>query len=187
MTASTVPTTTGVQTRWVWGIDSVDLGDGYLLGPCAGDANQVACITRDGSVIGSAEHLELLVDTLDILDGVTDPVESVELIAADYVATFLADRQAACPHLEFRALVPVPVAVGGAPGLRYGFEELDGTDTVERNLIYGVRVDDTIDLYGFAAIVEGACLSNEGELTDPDSLDSVLPALDQVMAVVESG
>jgi hypothetical protein len=58
---------------------------------------------------------------------------------------------------------------------------------VEKNMIYGVRVNESIDLYGFAAIAEGACLSNEGELTDPVTLDSVLPALDQAMAVVESG
>jgi hypothetical protein len=184
---STVPSTTGVQTRWVWGIDTVELGGGYSLGPCDGDADQIACITKDGSVIGSAEHLEFPVDTFVLLDGVADPVESVELIAADYVATFLADRRATCPDLEFRALAPAPVAVGGAPGLRYGFEELDGSEVVETNIVYGVRVDETIDLYGFAAIAEGACLSNEGELTEPVTLDRVLPALDQAMAVVESG
>ena len=184
---STIPTATTAIDSWTWGVDEVDLGGGYLLGQCEGDANQVACITKDGSAIGSAEHLEFPVDTFVFLDGVTDPVASVELMAADYVATFLADRQATCPHLEFRALAPAPVAVGGAPGLRYGFEELDGTETVERNMIYGVRVDDTIDLYGFAAIAGGACLSNEGELTDPDTLDDMLPALDRAMAVVESG
>jgi hypothetical protein len=189
VTTTTVPTTntSAVPERWVWGVDEVDLGDGYLLGQCEGDANQVACISKDGSVIGSAEHLEFPVDTFDLLGGVTDPVESVELIAADYVATFLADRQATCPHLVFRAVVPAPVAVSGAAGLRYGFEELDGTEVVEKNLIYGVRVDETIDLYGFAAIAKGACLTNEGELTDPVTLDRVLPVLDQAMAVVESG
>ena len=186
--APTVPTTTTTATEsWVWGIDSVDLGDGHLLGPCEGDADQIACISKDGSVIGSAEHLEFPADTFEVLDGVTDPVASIELIAADYVATFLADRQATCPQLEFRALAPDPVEVGGASGLRYGFEQLDGTEAVEKNIIYGARVGDTIDLYGFAAIAEGACLSNEGELTDPDTLDSVLPALDRALAVVESG
>lgn len=184
---STVPTTTTATESWVWGIDSVDLGEGHLLGPCEGDADQIACISNDGSVIGSAEHLEFPADTFEVLEGVTDPVASIELIAAEYVATFLADRQATCPQLEFRALAPDPVEVGGAPGLRYGFEQLDGTETVERNIIYGARVGDTIDLYGFAAIAEGACLSNEGELTDPDTLDSVLPALDRALAVVESG
>jgi hypothetical protein len=184
---STVPTTTGVQTRWVWGVDEVDLGDGYLLGQCEGDANQIACITQDGSLIGSAEHLPLPVDSFDILDGVDDPVESIELIAVDYVATFLADRQSSCPHLEFRQLAPTPVTIGVGPGLRFGFEEREGPVVVEKNMIYGVRVNESIDLYGFAAIAEGACLSNEGELTDPVTLDSVLPALDQAMAVVESG
>jgi hypothetical protein len=165
----------------------VELGDGYFLGPCEGDANQIACFTSDGTVIGSAEFLALSVADFDLLDGVDDPIESVELIAADYIATFLADRQSTCPNLEFSELAPVTVDVGGVPGLRYGFEEQDGALTVEKNVIYGVRVEDTIDLYSFAAITEGACLSNEGELTDPATLDSLLTALDQVMAAVESG
>ena len=186
-TAAGTTTTTAVIESWAWGVDEVDLGDGYFLGPCEGDANLIACITKDGAVIGSAEHLEFPVDTFDVLDGVTDPVASIELIAADYVATFVEDRQATCPHLEFQAVAPAPVLVGGAPGLRYGFEELDGTDVVEKNTIYGVRADATIDLYGFAAIAEGACLSNEGELTDPAVLNGLQPRLDHVMTGVKSG
>jgi len=190
LAATTIPATTTTTTAlesWIWGIDSVDLGGGYSLGPCEGDANQIACITSNGSVIGSAEFLALPVTSFDILDGVVDPIESVELIAADYIATFLADRQSICPNLEFRELAPVTVDVGGDPGLRYGFEEHDGALTVEKNLIYGVRVGDTLSSYSFAAIAYGACLSNEGELTDPATLDSLLAALDRVMATVESG
>jgi hypothetical protein len=187
VTASTVPTTTGVETTWDWGIDEVDLGDGYSLAPCEGNADQIACVIKDDSVIGSAEHLALSVESFDILDGVDDPVESIELIATDYVATFLADRNSTCPHLEFRELAPTPVTIGAGPGLRYGFEERDGPVVVEKNMIYGVRAEGTIDLYGFAAIAEGACLSNEGELTHPAVLDGLQPRLDHVMAGVESG
>ena len=184
---STVPTTTGVQTGWVWGIDSVDLGEGYVLGPCEGDANQIACFTKDGSVIGSAEYLALPVDSFDLLDGVEDPLESIELIAADYIATFMADRQSTCPNLEFKELTRMTVTVGGRPGVRYGFEEVEGTRTVEKNVIYGVRVEETINLYGFAAMAEGACLSNEGELGDPAIVDSLMAGLDRALALVESG
>jgi len=187
VTASTVPATTDVQTSWVWGIDEVDLGDGYFLGPCEGDADQIACVIKDDSVIGAAEHLPLSVESFDILDGVDDPVETIELIAVDYLATFLADRQTTCPHLEFRELAPTPVTIGTGPGLRYGFEELDGSDLVEKNLIYGVRQEQTIHLFSFSAIAEGACLSNEGELTDPALLDGLQPRLDEIMAGVESG
>ena len=187
MASSTVPTTTNVRTTWVWGIDSVELGGGHSLGPCEGDADQIACITKDDAVVGSAEFLLLPVDSFDLLDGVVDPVESIELIAADYVATFQTDRQSTCPNLEFKELTPGAVSVGGLPGLRYGFEELDGVEIVERNLIYGVRIGENINLYSFAAIADGACLSNEGELSDPAILDALLPGLDRVMALVESG
>jgi hypothetical protein len=187
VTASSGSTTTRAQAGWVWGIDSVELGDGHSLGPCEGDANLIACIAKDGEVIGSAEGLLLPVLGFDALDGVDDPVESIEIIAADYLSTFADDRQSTCPHLEFQELVSAAVSVGGNPGLRYGFEELDGAAVVEKNLIYGVRVDDSINLYNFSAIADGACLSNEGELTDPATLDRLLTALDQVMATVESG
>ena len=80
-----------------------------------------------------------------------------------------------------------PRIVGGQPGLRYGFEEIEGDRVVEKNVIYGVRRDETIGLFTFSAIADGACLSNEGELTDPAVLDFLLPRLHQAMAVVESG
>jgi hypothetical protein len=157
------------------------------LGQCEGDADQIACFVKDGSVIGSAEHLPLPVESFDVLDGVDDPVETIELIAIDYVATFLTDRQTTCPHLEFRELAPTPVTIGAGPGLRYGFEEIDGSNVVEKNLIYGVRQEETIHLFSFSAIAEGACLSNEGELTDPAVLDDLQAGLDEIMAAVESG
>jgi hypothetical protein len=186
---TTPPTTTTISAieSWAWGVGEVDLGDGYALGPCSGDADQFACISRNGSVIGSAEHLAFPVDAFDFLDGVDDPAESIELIAADYVSTFTSDREATCPNLEFVSLVPTTSTIGGREGLRYGFEELDEERVVEKNVIYGVRGDETIDLFGFSAIAEGACLSNEGELTDPEVLDFLLPRLDQAIAVVDSG
>ena len=185
-TTTVVPSTT-VQEPWVWGVDEQALRQGYLLGPCEGDANQIACIAQDGIVIGSAEYLALPVDSFESLEGVDDPVKSMEIIAGDYLSTFRADRESACPDLEFRELPPTPVTVGGQPGLRYGFDELDGARVVERNLIYGVRKADVIGLFNFSATTDSACLSNEGELDDPAILDSLLPTLDQVMAVVEPG
>jgi hypothetical protein len=184
---STIPTTTSATDSWVWGVDEVELGDGYSLGPCEGDANQIACIGKEGSVIGSAERLELPVDTFDILDGVDDPVESIEIIAADYLSTFAEDRQSTCPGLEFQELAPAPVVIAGGPGLRYGFEERDGGRVVEKNIIYGARVESTINLFNFSAIADGACLGNEGELTDPAVLDAIQAALDSAMTHLESG
>jgi hypothetical protein len=185
--SATTRTTAPALEPWVWGVEEVDLGDGYVLGPCTGDANQFACFSEDGSVIGSAEHLTLPAETFDHLDDVDDPVESIELIATDYVSTFTLDRQSTCPNLEFAAPAPASATIGGHPGLRYGFEEADGDRVVEKNVIYGVRKDDTIGLFTFSAIADGACLSNEGELTDPAVLDFLLPRLHQAMAVVESG
>ena len=186
-TITTGVTTTTIQEPWTWGVDEVVLRRGYRLGPCEGDADQIACIAQDGTVVGSAEYLALPVESFESLDGVDDPVESIEIIADGYLFTFRADRESACPDLEFRELTPTPVTVGGERALRYGFDQLDGGRVVERNLIYGVRSDDTIGLFNFSATADGACLSNEGELDDPAILDSLLPTLDQVMAAVESG
>ena len=186
-TSATTTTSNSVSEPWVFGVDEVDLGDGYALGPCSGDADQIACISKGGSVVGSAEHLAFPVDSFGLLDGVDDPVESMELIAADYVSTFTSDRESTCPNLEFEALEPSNATIGGRQGLKYGFEELDGDRVVEKNVIYGVRGDETIELFSFSAIADGACLSNEGELTDPAVLDFLLPLLDQAIAVVDSG
>ena len=188
VTASTTTSTTTTNIEsWVWGVGEVDLGEGFLLGPCSGDADQFACISMNGSVIGSAEHLAFPVDTFDLLDGVDDPETSLELIAADYVATFKADRESTCPNLEFVPLAPTSSTIGGSEGRRYGFQELDGGRVVEKNVIYGVRGDENIDLFSFSAIAAGACLSNEGELADPAVLDLLLSRLDQAIAVVDSG
>lgn len=184
---STDPTTTIVRTGWVWGVDEVDLGDGYFLGPCEGDANEIACITKDGAVIGSAESLTLDAESFEALDGVDDPVESIEIIAGDYLSTFAEDRQSTCPGLEFRELRPVAANIAGVSGLRYGFEERDDGRVVEKNVIYGVRIENTITLYNLSAIADGACLSNEGELVDPAVLETILPGLDDAMIRLESG
>ena len=187
VSASPPATTTTVQPAWTWGVEEVDLGRGYRLGPCEGDADQIACITKDGSIIGSAEAIVFPVESFDVIDGVDDPVESIELIAADYVSTFASDRQSSCPDLEFREIPSTQTTIGGLPGLRYGFQELDDSRVVEANVVYGVREDNTISLFNFAAIAEGACLGNEGELPDPAILDARLPVLDRAMASVESG
>ena len=121
-------TTTAIET-WVWGIDSVELGGGYSLGPCEGDADQIACITKDDVVVGSAEFLALPAESFDFLDGVVDPVESIELIAADYIATFQTDRQSTCPNLEFKTLAPVARHSGGAAA---GFAMASKNSTASR-------------------------------------------------------
>ncbi|MGH8928118.1 MAG: hypothetical protein ACRDWH_07185 [Acidimicrobiia bacterium] len=173
---------------WVWGIDTVDLGGGYVIGPCEGDADQIACIVADDSVVvGAAERLVFPADTFEFLEGVDDPVESVELMAADYEAIFADDRQTTCPHLEYRALERVATTVSGEPGLRHGFEELDGERVVEKNLIHAVRIGDEIHIYGLTAISEEACVAAAGELTDPTILDLIAPSLADALAVVASG
>jgi hypothetical protein len=117
---------------------------------------------------------------------VDDPVESMEIIAADYLSTFGQDRLTTCSHLDFQELEHAAVNIAGDPGLRYGFEERDAGRVVERNVTYGVRVEDSINLSVFSAIADGACLSNEGELTDPAVLETILVALDRAMAELES-
>lgn len=186
-TTAEITTSTFAVEPWVWGVDEVDLGEGYFLGPCEGDANEIACITKDGAVIGSAERLTLDAESFEALDGVDDPVESIEIIAGDYLSTFTEDRQSTCPGLEFRELRPVAANIAGVSGLRYGFEERDGGGVVEKDVIYGVRIENTISLYNLSAIADGACLSNEGELADPAVLETILPGLDHVMTGVESG
>jgi hypothetical protein len=172
---------------WTWGVDTVEVGHGYRLGPCSGDADQFACISRDGSPVGSAELLTLPVDTFPALNGVDDPMESIDVVAADFLQTFADDRETTCPSLEFAGLDAVPVTVAAAPGLQFGFEERAGESVVEKVVQYGVRIRGDIHLFNVTAIAPGACLAPEGELTDPGVLDSILPGLDAALAVVKPG
>jgi hypothetical protein len=52
-----------------------------MLGPCEGDANQIACVTLDGVMMGGAEYFQVPVSDFDFLEGIDDPIESVERIA----------------------------------------------------------------------------------------------------------
>lgn len=171
-------------TEWIWGIDTIDLGDGYTLGPCDGDADQIACIAFDGTVVGSAEYFRLPVSTFDLLAGIEDPIESIEAIASDYLATFKADRASSCPELGFESLGPDPVTISRMAGLRYGFLQTNSAqEAVERNLSYGLRAADVVHIFGFSGNAEGSCVGAEG--MTPEQVEAITPGLDRAVAAVD--
>lgn len=177
-----LPTTT--PSVWLWGVETVDLGEGYTLGPCEGDAVHISCIAVDGTVVGSAEYFQLPVSSFDFLQGIENPIESIEAIAADYAATFEADRAVTCPELAFEVLGPDPVTIAGMPGLRYGFQQTEPTeDVVEKNLLYGLRTAEFVHVFSFSANGEGSCVGADG--MTPEQLETIIPVLDQAIAVVE--
>lgn len=183
-TTNTTSTTAAAARPWTWGVDTVNLGAAYTLGSCEGDADQIACIALDGTVVGSAEYFQLPVSNFDFLEGIENPIESIEAIAADYVATFEADRATTCPELGFESLGPDQVTIAGIPGLRYGFLQTNASkEAVEKNLIYGLRAADVVHIFGFSANAEGSCVGAEG--MTPEQLDTITPGLDQAMASVE--
>ncbi|MGQ0848949.1 MAG: hypothetical protein ACT4OP_07505 [Actinomycetota bacterium] len=166
-----------------WGTGSHEFSGGLALQGCEGGAEQVACFYQDGNWIGTAEHLKLAVPTLDFLDGVDDPVESVQLVEADYLTTFEADRTSTCPQLTFQRIPERAVTVAGSPGIAFGFSQTEGDRVVEKNLLYAVRVEFLVRIFNFPSLDSGSCVGNEGALS-PSQLDAISADLDGVMAEV---
>jgi hypothetical protein len=180
-TAGNQPSTTS-QSGWHWGIDTVDLGNAYAIGPCIGEADQFACITLNNTVVGSAERLSLPVSNFDFLADTDDPLVSIELIASDYLASFNVDRETTCPDLEFEQIGPDRLIVAGQPGLRFGFSQTKEGDVVEKNLVYGIRTRDTVHLFNLSATAEGSCVGVAGP--EPQVLDQLTPNFERAIATL---
>jgi hypothetical protein len=179
-TTQATTTTTGEPLDWT-GDFSFDLGGGYALGPCEGDA-PIVCVSKDGWVIGTVEYITYDATTFDYLAGVEDPMESVALLASNYLDTFAADRTTSCPALRFAVIEPQPATVTGVPGVVFGFAEFDGEIEVERNLLFAARQVDLINLVNAGALDEGACVSAEGATLLPSDLEAIRPGLEAAIA-----
>jgi hypothetical protein len=187
-TTSAPAATTTLPSPVDWsGEFSADLGNDYTLTRCEEGDAPIVCVNLDGEPVGIIEYLILDVATLTFLDGVEDPIESIRLLADDFLENFETDRSSTCPHLTFVALEPEPGMVGGVDGLRFGFSETDGDVEVERNLLMAARSGEMVRLVNIAAVDAGACVSNEGQFLTPGQLAEVIEPLAAVIAVSTFG
>ena len=170
------PTTTTSEVVSVAGLDfvagsEVDLGDGWTVAPCE-SGPPLFCARHDGET-GTQSVIELLsVPTASYpavkraLDSGSTPVEALTAQAAEYHATFEADRPAGCgADYDVDPIGPVDATVAGQPGVLYGFEGRENARPVERNLHFATIRGDTLHIVATTAVDDGTCM-DDGTLAE---------------------
>jgi hypothetical protein len=159
--------------------------EGWTFGSCGGTA-PILCVAG-ASGDGTVELLQYAVDDVDVvaaaLDEDDDEQAALEAFAEEYVALFSLSRPQDCPGTSVVADAPVPLVVGGSPGLRYGFQVLDPSGAVVERSVQWATIDGGDMLVAAAGALDPtrACLEPIGEFT-PATLEAALPAIDDVIA-----
>jgi hypothetical protein len=159
--------------------------DGWTLAGC-GEA-PILCVSRSsGSGSGSVEVVTFPADSFDVIAGPLadgDLDAALAALVADYHDSFSADREQTCPPaFTYTPLPSVPSTVGGAAGLRYGFEVRDGNGAVvERSVSYNTLDTNRLVIISAAALdADRGCLEPIGEFA-VDDLVAFEPVFDALV------
>ncbi len=161
----------------------MDLGDGWEIGACEGDA-PLLCVSNGGRTAGVIEGSRLPVASLTEFDSEASDAKNLRSLAADFVASVRSDRALGCPEgYAVQALKPSSLAVAGTDALRYGFagSNRDGSPS-ELNLQYATIVGDDLVLVTAIAYDDGGC-PGRGDLIEFDSktLAALQPRLESAL------
>ena len=183
--ASTTPTTrVPVTIDWTDADTVTDLGDGWSVAACEGGAT-LLCVSRNGEEAGVVEALAYPLESFEGYDPAATPAETLPLIAGDFLESMEADRRAGCGQdYRFEEIPPEAFALGGLPGLSYGFAGAlsDGSPS-ELNLQYSTVVEEYLVLVVAAAYDEGGCPGKDELLSfDSAELADFRPHLEQILA-----
>jgi hypothetical protein len=146
----------------------VDLGGGWLIEDCEGDA-PLFCVRRDGEIVGSLEALRF------DLEGKTPQQQ-----ADAFLETFRGDRTQTCPAHTFTAEQAIDVTTADGAAIRYGFTLSTGNDVVERVVQFAGERDGKHVVIAANAVDEGGCLAREGEFATAN-LIAFEPRLDALI------
>ena len=168
-----------------WGPDAapVDLGDGWTVRDCEGDA-PLLCVDRDGELVGtlalsSFEPTEDLA-AADTPEELTDALRAFAESLEDGVVQ---DRAAGCGADYVVEHEPVAVVtMSGQPGVRYGFRGIQDEAVTEFVLSYATVADGRLWIVVAEAATDDGCMASEFDLFTPDDLATFLPRLDAVVA-----
>lgn len=191
-TPSTAPATTSTRAPeeqitfdWVER-PTLELPGGWTVSACEGEA-PLACVTRDGEPVGFVEQLGFPVQTLpdvqEALDEGLDPEQVLRLFATDELEALEEDRRAGCdPEYRVRPIGPAAAPVAGRPGLRYGFEGVDGAGAVvERISKHALLTEEALFLVVASGLEPDGCLPAQGEFR-VGVLEEFEPQLARVVA-----
>lgn len=172
-------------------VPPVDLGDGWTVQSCEGDA-PLLCVSRNGSPAGIIELAVFPVSSFAI-GGFQDAVaegddrKALGFLATDFVRTFRADRSEACGvDYEIEPTPTEDATVLGQPGIRYGYRAERNGALVEIQANHGTIVEGDVVLVNAPAYAAGpeGCVPPEGEFS-PEGLDDFLPRLRALVATAE--
>ena len=145
----------GPVVEWA-SIKPTDLGDGWRVQDCDGDAPFV-CVARNDEILGVMEVLRLPTEGRTLDQHVTGYYESIKN-----------DRKDGCGADYKIATEPVrPVTAPDGDVIRYGFTgALGNAPGISERVIQfaGIR-DDKLVILAASANDDGGCLSREGEFT----------------------
>jgi hypothetical protein len=159
----------------------VDLGDGWSVIGCEGDAPLI-CVDRDGARVGVIELATFPVESF-ALPGFREAAArgdvdaAMRILADDFITTFERDRREGCGDAyRIEAEEPETSTVLGQAGLRYGYVARQDGAIVERQLNHGTIVGSEVVLANAPAYAAGGCVPREGEF-EPSVLDEFEPYL----------
>lgn len=160
-TADPAPTTTLDPEAGIdWGDPSrvVDLGDGFTVAACQGDA-PLLCVDLNGAPAGVVEAQSYPIASLPLFDPTADDHANLTALAEDFVETFRKDRAEGCGEDYLINPVAVkPIVLAGRDGILFGFEgRLRSGDLSELNLHYAIVDDDAVVSIVANAYDEGGC------------------------------
>lgn len=173
-----------IPASWEPGAAPVDLGGGWRVADCDGDA-PLLCVERGEEVVGTLElnHFPLS-DELAAAEGEAELRAALRDFAASRHGDIAEDRRNGCGDDYLVEADPVAeVSMAGQPGVRYGFRGTDGGVTTEHVVSYAtVAADQLWIVVADGAAADGCMGDDELTLFDPEVLRDLLPLLDRVVA-----
>jgi hypothetical protein len=155
---------TPVTIDWSTRVPRTELGDGWTVESCEGDA-PLLCLTSAEHGTGFLERSEFPLSSLSY--ATDDEMKTLNAHARDFYESFVRDRAEGCGQkYELRAIPPEQVEVAGKRGLRYGFAgNRPGEKASERHLNHAFIDGDKLVILGLPAYDDNACVARQGEMT----------------------
>lgn len=167
------------------GGNAAELGDGWRIQHCEGDAPLLCVHDADGTVRGLVEmNAHATPDELVRAQAEGDVVPALEAMVAAQHASVATDRVRGCgQQYTYRAEPAVHGTVGGEPAVVYAFSGFVDGEEVERHRAWYTVQSGQLWTINAAASSPGSCMA-DAELTEfsPADLAFVTPWLDRVVA-----
>lgn len=167
---------------WLDRPERIDLGDGWAIGACEGDA-PLLCVTDDGEHAGIVEFMAFPAAPGRYPD---DPATEAQLLAEadEFLQVMRDDRATTCADHEFVAADVATTSFGGGPGVRYGFELLDPAGRVVEQVVghLAIREHGLVVMTANAMVDDGCIMDPEFPGFEPADLARFAPHLGAIAA-----